>query len=266
MKGKNSGKKQARAHADRSGSHNGYARPNRTTRFSKQERQNQAISSQTTLQDDREILGRREGGAEMSESLRYPTQIFFSEDDGGYIAIAPGLPGCSAFGETAEEALRELQDAIKAWIGAAKKAGNPIPPPSPRQVEELPSGKVLARLPKTLHAQLIERAARDNRSLNTCLVMLLTKALGESPSARNEISRRTQIDVIYEAGRSSTALTVPTRFLTSWVQAHASHDAAIESARSLVGRVDKVSTGGSILNLFRLPVGKPVLYLDDENG
>ena len=43
--------------------------------------------------------------------------------EAGYIAIAPDLPGCSAFGATQEEALAELQVAIDVWRGAAAKAG-----------------------------------------------------------------------------------------------------------------------------------------------
>jgi predicted RNase H-like HicB family nuclease len=42
-------------------------------------------------------------------SLKYAVEIFYSEEDEGYIAIAPELPGCSAFGETEEEALKEIK-------------------------------------------------------------------------------------------------------------------------------------------------------------
>ena len=60
--------------------------------------------------------------------------IFFSEEDEGYIAVAPELPGCSAFGETEEEALREIKTAIELWLTAARKEGRNIPHP---QEEEL---------------------------------------------------------------------------------------------------------------------------------
>jgi len=68
----------------------------------------------------------------MSKSERYAVEVFWNEADEGFIAIAPDLPGCSAFGETRQEAVAELQDAISAWIEAATAAGNPIPEPSPR--------------------------------------------------------------------------------------------------------------------------------------
>ena len=66
----------------------------------------------------------------MIDAKHYPAQVFWSDDDNGFIALAPDLPGCSAFGETRGEALTELDDAIEAWIAAAKNAGNPIPHPS----------------------------------------------------------------------------------------------------------------------------------------
>jgi predicted RNase H-like HicB family nuclease len=100
----------------------------------------------------------------VNEAQRYPAQVFYSDDDEGFIAIATDLPGCSAFGETQEEAVAELRDAIEAWQIAALKAGNPIPEPSKPQVDDLPSGKILLRLPRTLHAQLIERAKYENVS------------------------------------------------------------------------------------------------------
>jgi predicted RNase H-like HicB family nuclease len=59
----------------------------------------------------------------------YHINIFFSEEDGGYIADVPDLAACSAFGETAEEALREVERARDAWLAAARDAGKPIPVP-----------------------------------------------------------------------------------------------------------------------------------------
>jgi predicted RNase H-like HicB family nuclease len=64
----------------------------------------------------------------------YHINIFFSEEDGGYIADIPDLPYCSAFGETPEQALAEVLKARKVWIEAAKAEGKPVPPPSFRPV------------------------------------------------------------------------------------------------------------------------------------
>lgn len=59
----------------------------------------------------------------------YHINLFYSDDDGGYIADIPDLKTCSAFGETPEEALREVLKAKAAWIEAAKIHGKPIPKP-----------------------------------------------------------------------------------------------------------------------------------------
>jgi predicted RNase H-like HicB family nuclease len=75
------------------------------------------------------------------DATRYPANVFWSDEDEGFIAVAPDLPGCSAFGQTQEEALAELQDAISAWIEAARSAGNPIPAPS-HPAAERHGGKV----------------------------------------------------------------------------------------------------------------------------
>ncbi|HEX7186038.1 MAG TPA: type II toxin-antitoxin system HicB family antitoxin [Thermoanaerobaculia bacterium] len=59
----------------------------------------------------------------------YHINIFFSDEDGGYIADIPDLDACSAFGETPEEALSALEEAKEAWLSAARETGKPIPPP-----------------------------------------------------------------------------------------------------------------------------------------
>lgn len=62
----------------------------------------------------------------------YHINIFFSAEDGGYIADIPDLQFCSAFGATPEEALAELKVARQAWLEAARKAKKPIPRPQYR--------------------------------------------------------------------------------------------------------------------------------------
>jgi predicted RNase H-like HicB family nuclease len=51
------------------------------------------------------------------------------EEGGGFMAVAPELPGCRSDGETPEEALRNGYDAIACWIEAAIEMGRPIPTP-----------------------------------------------------------------------------------------------------------------------------------------
>jgi len=60
---------------------------------------------------------------------KYVIELFYSEEDNGYIAIIPELPGCSAFGETDEKALEEIKIAMELWLETAKKEGIKIPRP-----------------------------------------------------------------------------------------------------------------------------------------
>jgi len=78
----------------------------------------------------------------------YHINIFFSAEDGGYIADIPDLQCCSAVAETPRQALAEVEKAKVAWLAAAKAEGKPIPPPRYRpliyQSEFVPAGRELA--------------------------------------------------------------------------------------------------------------------------
>lgn len=65
---------------------------------------------------------------------KYAIEIFYSEEDGGYIAVVPELAGCSAFGESEEEALREVMTAIELWLETAEKEGKEIPQPGGKEL------------------------------------------------------------------------------------------------------------------------------------
>ena len=59
----------------------------------------------------------------------YHINIFYSTDDGGYIADIPDLKYCSAFGETPEKALKEILLAKQLWLQTAKEENKIIPTP-----------------------------------------------------------------------------------------------------------------------------------------
>lgn len=59
----------------------------------------------------------------------YHINIFYSDEDGCYIADIPDLESCSAFGATPEEALAQVEQAKAAWLESAKAEGKPTPPP-----------------------------------------------------------------------------------------------------------------------------------------
>jgi antitoxin HicB len=60
----------------------------------------------------------------------YPIEVE-QEEDGRWSAVVPSLPGCAAWGHTQQEAVKALQEAIDAYITTLRKAGRPIPRPSP---------------------------------------------------------------------------------------------------------------------------------------
>jgi len=63
---------------------------------------------------------------------KYEIIIFWSEEDGAYLAEVPELPGCMADGQTYREALEKAEVIIREWIETAKELGRPIPSPRGR--------------------------------------------------------------------------------------------------------------------------------------
>jgi predicted RNase H-like HicB family nuclease len=62
----------------------------------------------------------------------YHINVFWSDEDGCYVADIPDLAFCSAFGDTAEEALHQVLTAKEAWLQSARERGDPIPIPTYR--------------------------------------------------------------------------------------------------------------------------------------
>jgi predicted RNase H-like HicB family nuclease len=88
--------------------------------------------------------------------MEYTVKIFPDpEGDGDYIAEIEELKGCSAFGETPEEALHEIETAMKLWIETAKKHGKPIPKPKNKKVNE-PKKRFNVMFPESLLIEIDE--------------------------------------------------------------------------------------------------------------
>ncbi len=62
-------------------------------------------------------------------NTRYAIVVFWSDEDGVWVADAPDLKSCSAHGETPEEAVAALQVAMSAWLDVAREQGMPVPEP-----------------------------------------------------------------------------------------------------------------------------------------
>src|ERR1035437_104636 len=80
-----------------------------------------------------------------AKMTKYPIEVFWSDEDEGYIAVVSDLAGCNAWGKTEAEAIREAHDAIATWIKAAKSMKRAIPAPSKPADEMAYSGKFLTR-------------------------------------------------------------------------------------------------------------------------
>jgi predicted RNase H-like HicB family nuclease len=98
-------------------------------------------------------------------------------DGGGYLISFPDLPGCMSDGETPEEAVFNGRDAFSAWMSARAHIGKPIPKPT-RHGENAEPVRMMQRLPRSLHANLVARAKAEGTSLNTLVTMLLSEGLG----------------------------------------------------------------------------------------
>jgi predicted RNase H-like HicB family nuclease len=107
--------------------------------------------------------------------FQYSMQLFWSDEDSGYIALVPEFPHLSAFGDDPEEAAREAQVAASLLEEVMAEQGETFPEP---QVLSSFSGQLRVRMPRTLHQKLAGRARMEDVSLNTLMVSLLAESIG----------------------------------------------------------------------------------------
>jgi predicted RNase H-like HicB family nuclease len=62
--------------------------------------------------------------------LQYRVEIEWSDDDRAFVARAPELEGCMAHGSSYEEAVRNIQDAMAAWLEFVRDLGQDVPEPA----------------------------------------------------------------------------------------------------------------------------------------
>lgn len=114
--------------------------------------------------------------AQVEEILKRPyRKVITGDAEEGFLAEAPELPNCFTAGETEAEALEMLREAMSGWLKSSLARGIPIPEPSPPPVA---SGKMLIRMPKSLHRRLAEQAEAEGVSANQLAVATLARGLG----------------------------------------------------------------------------------------
>lgn len=113
----------------------------------------------------------------MRKLENYPFEIrpLNSEEGSGFLISYPDFSECISDGETVEEALSNGKDALKATIAALKAKNLPVPSPNSGGIA---SGKFVARVPKTVHAQLTTRAKAEGVSLNALVLTFIAQGLG----------------------------------------------------------------------------------------
>jgi predicted RNase H-like HicB family nuclease len=68
--------------------------------------------------------------------MRY-TVALEREDDGGYVASVPALPGCVSQGDTRDEAIRNITESAELYIEDCIALGDPVPTEAGREYLEL---------------------------------------------------------------------------------------------------------------------------------
>src|SRR5262245_38218891 len=120
----------------------------------------------------------------LDEYLKLPYAIELRRDeDGDWVARVLELQGCTAHGATQPQALEQLEEVKRDWIQAALEDNIPIPEPE-REEDDLPSGKWVQRVPRSLHQRLRHLAKREGTSLNNLVALALAEWLGTRAQGR----------------------------------------------------------------------------------
>ena len=115
---------------------------------------------------------------------RFEIRPLTEEEGGGYLIEFPDFPGCTADGDTPEEAIREGRDALISYQRTLEELGRG------GRASESYSGQWRQRVPKSLHASLARRAVQEGVSLNTLAATLLAEGLGRRSVTDTEPSRK----------------------------------------------------------------------------
>jgi RNA polymerase sigma-B factor len=153
---------------------------------------------------ERPNMAPMESSAVSTPYLDRPYHIVLVRDEGddspGWTARVEELPGCEAHADTADEATRAIRDSMEAWISEALANNREVP--EPRGAPSY-SGRLMLRMPHSLHAELARAAERDEVSLNQFITSSLASSVGwrqqngEAPSVDAEPA-----DEPAESGRS----------------------------------------------------------------
>jgi predicted HicB family RNase H-like nuclease len=111
-----------------------------------------------------------------ADYLKKPySRLVVPEEDGSFRAEILEFPGCIATGDTAAKAYGALEEVAESWLQATLAKGQSVPEPAE---ESEFSGKLVVRLPKSLHRKAARAARRDGASLNQFIVSCISEQVG----------------------------------------------------------------------------------------
>jgi antitoxin HicB len=146
-------------------------------------KERQAVSEKQLERQVPEPQPAEESSREAELKLPYPVTLVHGEPgvEDEWLATVDTLAGCSATASTPEEALARVSQAVDEWLRAAELDGRDIPDPKSLQSH---SGRLLLRMPQTLHAELSRVAERERVSLNQFITDVLAGTVGWRVPAR----------------------------------------------------------------------------------
>jgi len=153
-------------------------------------------------------------------NLPYTIELRQDPEEGWFVRVKE-LRGCMSEGDTAEEAVAMIQEAMALWLEVALEEDIPIPEPRP---EEDYSGKFVVRVPRSLHRELVEEARHEGTSLNQCINVALARSVGRPVSAGSVAAeepgwpglKATARQALLAAGLTEEAGALDERLFASW--------------------------------------------------
>jgi predicted HicB family RNase H-like nuclease len=107
----------------------------------------------------------------------YSFKVFWSDEDQAYIAVCSEFPTLSAFGDTPQEAIGEMETVLQMAIETFKEKNWPLPEPH-THIEY--SGQMRVRFPKSVHARLATQAQEEGVSINSLINTFVSAGLAGS--------------------------------------------------------------------------------------
>jgi predicted RNase H-like HicB family nuclease len=129
------------------------------------------------------------------EAYSHVVSPISAADGGGFMFTMPDIPGVIADGTTEPEAIADGREAFISNVSALVDMGQEVPKPAFNAADFTPasaSGKVLARLPRSMHLQLTARAKTEGVSLNSLVLAYIAEGLGRRITADRRLGAKNQ--------------------------------------------------------------------------